>query len=68
MVTTSTPQITCDLATLAIDLIDQAGCEYGDIRFCTYRNQILHANDHSLSHLTDHQKSGRNSQICSALG
>jgi TldD protein len=58
MLTTSTRQITGDLATLAIDLIDQAGCKYGDIRFCTYRNQTLHAHDHSLSHLTDHQKSG----------
>ncbi|MFM6260900.1 MAG: TldD/PmbA family protein [Planktothrix sp.] len=47
-----------DLASQAIDLIHQAGCESGDIRFCTYRNQTLSANNRSLSKLTDHQESG----------
>jgi TldD protein len=47
-----------DLASQALDLIHQAGCEYGDIRFCTYRNQTLSANDRSLTKVTDHQESG----------
>jgi TldD protein len=47
-----------DLATLAIDLIARAGCEYGDVRFCTYRNQNLYARDRSLSQLSDNVSSG----------
>ena len=47
-----------ELATLAIDLIEQAGCEYGDIRLCTYRHQNLTARDRSLSHLSDDVSSG----------
>jgi TldD protein len=47
-----------DLATLAIELIRQAGCEYGDIRLCTYHNQRLSARDRSLSNLSDNVSSG----------
>ncbi|MGL5082263.1 MAG: TldD/PmbA family protein [Microcoleaceae cyanobacterium] len=47
-----------ELATLAIDLIRQAGCEYGDVRFCTYRKQTLFARDRSLSRLEDNDNSG----------
>ena len=47
-----------DLATLAIDLIRQAGCEYGDIRICSYRTQNLTASDRSLSQLADNVSSG----------
>ena len=47
-----------DLATLAIELIARAGCEYGDVRFCTYRNQNLYARDRSLSQLSDNVSSG----------
>ncbi|MBE9119026.1 hypothetical protein IQ249_24355 [Lusitaniella coriacea LEGE 07157] len=36
---------TPELATLAIDVIRQAGCEYGDIRLCDYRSQKLMARD-----------------------
>ena len=46
------------LATLAIDLIRQGGCEYGDIRLCTYRHQNLNARDRSLSNLADNLSSG----------
>ena len=46
------------LATLAIDLIHQAGCEYGDIRICTYRHQRLAASDRSLNRLSDNVSSG----------
>ncbi|MGK7877193.1 MAG: TldD/PmbA family protein [Xenococcaceae cyanobacterium] len=49
---------TTELATLAIDLIRQAGCEYGDIRLCTYRTQNLTARDRSLSNLSDNVSSG----------
>ncbi len=49
---------TTELATLAIDLIRQAGCEYGDIRLCTYRSQNLTARDRSLSRLEDNINSG----------
>jgi len=49
---------TTDLATLAIDAIARAGCEYGDVRFCTYRNQNLYARDRSLSQLSDNVSSG----------
>lgn len=46
------------LAQAAIDLIRQAGCEYGDIRICTYRNQSLTARDRSLNNLSDNVSSG----------
>ena len=49
---------TTDLAILAIDLICKAGCEYGDVRFCTYRFQNLYASDRSLSNLADNISSG----------
>ncbi len=49
---------TTELATLAIDLIRQAGCEYGDIRLCTYRSQNLMARDRSLKQLQDNVSSG----------
>ena len=47
-----------ELAKAAIDLIRQAGCEYGDIRICTYRNQSLTARDRSLNNLSDNVSSG----------
>ena len=47
-----------DLATLAIELITRAGCEYGDVRFCNYRSQNLYARDRSLSQLSDNVSSG----------
>jgi TldD protein len=47
-----------DLARLVIDLIARAGCEYGDVRFCTYRTQRLYARDRSLSQLSDNVSSG----------
>ncbi len=47
-----------DLATLAISLIKQAGCEYGDVRFCNYRTQNLMARDRSLSNISDNVSSG----------
>lgn len=49
---------TTDLATLAVDLIRQSGCEYGDVRFCTYRSQNFTARDRSLSNLSDNVSSG----------
>ena len=52
------PITTTDLATLAVDLIRQAGCEYGDVRLCTYRSQNLTARDRSLSNLSDNISSG----------
>jgi len=47
-----------DLATFAIELISRAGCEYGDVRFSTYRSQNLYARDRSLSQLSDNISSG----------
>lgn len=47
-----------ELAHLAIDLIRQAGCEYGDIRLCRYRQQNLTARDRSLNQLGDHISAG----------
>ena len=47
-----------ELANLAINLINQAGCEYGDIRLCTYRNQKFTARDRSLNNLSDNISSG----------
>ncbi|MBV8885072.1 MAG: TldD/PmbA family protein [Chroococcidiopsidaceae cyanobacterium CP_BM_RX_35] len=58
MVQAPAPIATIDLATLAIDRIRQAGCEYGDVRFCTYRSQNLTARDRTLSHLADNVSSG----------
>jgi TldD protein len=52
------PLTATDLATLAIDLIRTAGCEYGDVRFCTYRHQDLTASDRSLDRLWDNVSSG----------
>jgi TldD protein len=47
-----------ELALLAVDLIRQAGCEYGDIRICHYRTQNLAASDRSLNRLSDNVSSG----------
>ncbi|MCS6794026.1 MAG: TldD/PmbA family protein [Oscillatoriaceae bacterium SKYG93] len=47
-----------DLAAMAIALIRKAGCEYGDIRLCSYRYQNLRARDHSLELLSDNINSG----------
>lgn len=58
MVQTPVKTTTQELATLAIDLIRQAGCEYGDIRLCTYRRQKLIARDRSLKDLADNLSSG----------
>lgn len=58
MVQAPAPTTTNALATLAIDLIRQAGCEYGDFRFSTYRHQQLTARDRSLSQLSDDVSSG----------
>ena len=58
MVQAPAPITTNDLATLAIDAIARAGCEYGDVRFCTYRSQNLYARDRSLSQLSDNVSSG----------
>ncbi|MBD1897054.1 TldD/PmbA family protein [Coleofasciculus sp. FACHB-129] len=53
-----TPGYTTELSELAIDLIRKAGCEYGDVRFCSYRTQNLYARDRSLSNLSDNVNSG----------
>lgn len=58
MVQAPAPIVTTDLATLAIDRIRQAGCEYGDIRLCTYRSQNLTARDRTMSQLADNVSSG----------
>ena len=47
-----------ELANLAVDLIRKTGCEYGDVRFCSYRRQNLYARDRSLSQLSDNVSSG----------
>lgn len=47
-----------ELANLAVDLIRKSGCEYGDVRFCSYRRQNLYARDRSLSQLSDNVSSG----------
>ena len=49
---------TKELAALAVDLIRQAGCEYGDIRICNYRKQNLSARDRSLNRLSDNVSCG----------
>lgn len=54
----TTTDLARNLATLGIDLIRKAGCEYGDIRISTYRNQNLTARDRSLSQLCDNVSSG----------
>jgi len=51
-------QTSTELVNLAIDLIRKAGCEYGDIRLCTYRRQSLAARDRSLGNLSDNVSSG----------
>jgi TldD protein len=58
MVQTPTRINVTELAQGAIDLIRQAGCEYGDIRICNYRSQSLWARDRSLSNLSDNVSSG----------
>jgi TldD protein len=58
MVQAPTRITTKELAEMAIALIRQAGCEYGDIRLCTDRTQSLKANDRSLSHLSDNVSAG----------
>ena len=58
MVLASPKQTTQDLAMLAVDLIRQAGCEYGDIRICHSRRQSLSARDRSLNRLADNVNSG----------
>ncbi|MGK7896090.1 MAG: TldD/PmbA family protein [Xenococcus sp. (in: cyanobacteria)] len=53
------PQATTqELAKLAVNLIRQAGCEYGEIRLCNYRNQRFSARDRSLKNLADNDSSG----------
>jgi TldD protein len=47
-----------ELAQLAIKLIRQAGCEYGDIRICHYRQQNFTARDRCLNQLADNINSG----------
>ncbi|MGB2926675.1 MAG: DNA gyrase modulator, partial [Limnothrix sp.] len=46
------------LAQAAIASIKELGCEYGEIRLCTYRRQSLWAQDHSLKRLSDNVSSG----------
>ena len=58
MVQAPVQKTTKELAILAVDLIRQAGCEYGDIRICHYRKQSLSARDRSLSRLSDNVSSG----------
>lgn len=58
MVQAPPQKTTRELATLAVDLIRQAGCEYGDIRICHYRQQSLSARDRSLNRLADNVNSG----------
>ena len=58
MVQAPVQKTTKELATLAVDLIRQTGCEYGDIRICHYRKQSLSARDRSLSRLSDNVNSG----------
>lgn len=58
MVQASTSPTATELATLAIDLIRESGCEYGDIRLGTYRSQNLMARDRSLRNLSDNVNAG----------
>ena len=50
--------ITTELANLATDIMSKSGCEYGDIRLCSYRTQNLTARDRSLANLSDNVSSG----------
>ena len=53
------PKITTtELATLAMDLIRRTGCEYGDIRLCSYRSSSLAGRDRSLNAIADNLSSG----------
>jgi TldD protein len=52
-----------ELATLAIDLMRQAGCDYGDIRVCCDRVQKFVARDRSLSSLADNTSSGFGARV-----
>ena len=47
-----------ELAELAVSLIRQGGCEYGDIRLSKYRSQNLSARDRSLTNLADNINAG----------
>ncbi len=58
MVQAPVQKTTKELAILAVDLIRQAGCEYGDIRICHYRKQSIGASDRSLNRLSDNVSSG----------
>ncbi|HHP7229842.1 MAG TPA: TldD/PmbA family protein, partial [Xenococcaceae cyanobacterium] len=58
MVQAPPQQTTQELANLAVKLIRQAGCEYGDIRLANYRHQRLSARDRSLKNLADNVSSG----------
>ncbi|MDJ0590067.1 MAG: TldD/PmbA family protein [Pleurocapsa sp. MO_226.B13] len=58
MVQAPLQKTTQELASMAVELIRQAGCEYGDIRICDYRQQNLSARDRSLSRLADNVSSG----------
>ena len=58
MLKAPTQKTTKELATLAVDLIHQAGCEYGDIRICNYHKQSLSARNRSLNKLSDDISSG----------
>lgn len=51
-------QTPLELAPLAIEAIQNAGCEYGDIRLCRYRSQRLFARDRSLANLSDNINAG----------
>ena len=46
------------LAQLAIQRIQELGCDYGEIRLCKYRRQSLWAQDLSLKRLSDNESSG----------
>ncbi len=58
MVQTPAPIAAANLAELALTAIARVGCEYGEVRFCTYRSQNLYARDRSLSQLSDNVSSG----------
>ncbi len=46
------------LAQEAIALAQQLGCEYGEIRICSYRKQTFWAQDRSMKRLSDNVSSG----------
>ncbi|WP_071517584.1 TldD/PmbA family protein [Geitlerinema sp. PCC 9228] len=58
MVQVATKTSPPELATLAVDLMRQLGCEYGEIRVASYRRQTLEARDRSLTNLADSVSSG----------